>query len=130
MREVKYYHVTLGGLVEGESLGRTTVVLVADFDAEHDLRLAAERAVDDLNAHLTAYQTMLPQAEMDCETLRTQRDTAMELLRELEGDHTLMLQMGASEFGPTECRTLRARLVKLRAFLNTTSTEGKDHESN
>ena len=39
------------------------------------------------------------------------------LLLELEGDHTLMLQMGASEFGPTECKTLRARLVKLRTYL-------------
>lgn len=38
MSEVKRYHVTEAGLVEGSSLGRISVVLVADFD-----RINAER---------------------------------------------------------------------------------------
>lgn len=38
MSEVKRYHVTETGLVEGESLGRLSVVLAADFD-----RVTAER---------------------------------------------------------------------------------------
>lgn len=45
--EVKRYHVTETGLVEGESLGRLSVVLAADFD-----RVTAER--DALQALLTA----------------------------------------------------------------------------
>lgn len=32
MKEVKYYHVTEAGLAEGVSLGRITVVLVADYE--------------------------------------------------------------------------------------------------
>ncbi|MFL1477814.1 hypothetical protein [Pseudomonas grimontii] len=47
MSEVKRYHVTETGLVEGESLGRLSVVLAADFD-----RVTAER--DALQALLTA----------------------------------------------------------------------------
>ena len=38
MTEVKRYHLTETGLVEGESLGRLSVVLAADFD-----RVTAER---------------------------------------------------------------------------------------
>ncbi|WP_433886914.1 hypothetical protein [Pseudomonas vranovensis] len=56
-------------------------------------------------------------AELD--TLRAQWSEARTLLLELEGDHTLMLQMGASEFGQKECKTLRARLLKLRTYLRT-----------
>ncbi|QAY85358.1 hypothetical protein [Pseudomonas arsenicoxydans] len=33
MSEVKYYHVTESGLVEGTSMGRLTVVLASDYDA-------------------------------------------------------------------------------------------------
>ena len=47
MSEVKRYHVTETGLVEGESLGRFSVVLAADFD-----RVTAER--DALQQRLTA----------------------------------------------------------------------------
>ncbi len=56
-------------------------------------------------------------AELD--TLRVRWSEARTLLLELEGDHTLMLQMGASEFGQKECKTLRARLLKLRTYLRT-----------
>ncbi|WP_034127845.1 hypothetical protein [Pseudomonas fluorescens] len=46
MSEVKSYHVTEAGLVEGEALGRINVVLRADFDSVTRLFLdAAERAV-------------------------------------------------------------------------------------
>jgi len=55
--------------------------------------------------------------EKERDDSRAQLAEAHALLTELEGDHTLMLQMGASEFGPTECKTLRARLVKLRTYL-------------
>ncbi|NVZ19553.1 hypothetical protein HX794_07870 [Pseudomonas costantinii] len=47
MSEVKRYHVTEAGLVEGEALGRISVVLGADFD-----RVTAER--DALQTLLTA----------------------------------------------------------------------------
>ena len=54
MTEVNRYHLTETGLVEGESLGRLSVVLAADFDAavEHVARLVAER--DALQQRLTA----------------------------------------------------------------------------
>lgn len=48
MSEVKRYHVTETGLVEGESLGRLSVVLAADFDrvtAERDAALGREAAL-------------------------------------------------------------------------------------
>ena len=47
MSEVQRYYVGKYGLVEGESMGRLSVVLVADFD-----RVTAER--DALQALLTA----------------------------------------------------------------------------
>ena len=47
MTSVKRYHLTETGLVEGESLGRLSVVLAADFD-----RVTAER--DALQQRLTA----------------------------------------------------------------------------
>lgn len=54
MTKVKRYHLTETGLVEGESLGRLSVVLAADFDAavEHVARLVAER--DALQQRLNA----------------------------------------------------------------------------
>lgn len=68
MSEVKRYHVTETGLVEGESLGRLSVVLSSDFDtlqsrlddterqrrAEFDAGQAAERLVAELQQRLTA----------------------------------------------------------------------------
>ena len=46
MSEVKRYHVTEAGLVEGQALGRINVVLGADFDNATRLFLdAAERCV-------------------------------------------------------------------------------------
>lgn len=68
MSEVKRYHLTETGLVEGESLGRLSVVLSSDFDtlqsrlddterqrrAEFDAGQAAERLVAELQQSLTA----------------------------------------------------------------------------
>ena len=56
MSEVKRYHVTETGLVEGESLGRLSVVLAADFD-----RVTAER--DAALAELGRYQSLFNQAQ-------------------------------------------------------------------
>lgn len=56
MSEVKRYHVTETGLVEGESLGRLSVVLAADFD-----RKTAER--DAALAELGRYQSLFNQAQ-------------------------------------------------------------------
>lgn len=57
MTEVKRYHVFDTGLVEGVSLGRITVVLVADFkrvqderDALQQLLNAADQRIDELTA--------------------------------------------------------------------------------
>ena len=54
--EVKRYHVTETGLVEGESLGRLSVVLAADFD-----RVTAGR--DAALAELGRYQSLFNQAQ-------------------------------------------------------------------
>lgn len=56
MSEVKRYHVTETGLVEGESLGRLSVVLAADFD-----RVTAGR--DAALAELGRYQSLFNQAQ-------------------------------------------------------------------
>lgn len=56
MSEVKRYHVTETGLVEGESLGRLSVVLAADLD-----RVTAER--DAALAELGRYQSLFNQAQ-------------------------------------------------------------------
>lgn len=68
MTEAKRYHLTETGLVEGESLGRLSVVLSSDFDtlqsrldnterqrrAEFDAGQAAERLAAELQQRLTA----------------------------------------------------------------------------
>ena len=77
--------------------------------------LAAE--VERLRQKISDLTVSGHQEYMRCEKMRAQLAEAQALLLELEGDHTLMLQMGASEFGPKECKTLRARLVKLRTYL-------------
>lgn len=77
MTEVKRYHLTETGLVEGESLGRLSVVLAADFDtlqsrlddterqrrAEFDASQAAERLVAELQQRLTAADEELAQCQ-------------------------------------------------------------------
>ncbi|MDB1108123.1 hypothetical protein [Pseudomonas extremaustralis] len=64
MSEVKRYHVTETGLVEGESLGRLSVVLAADFDrvtAERDAALGREAA---LREELSAAQRGLANCKL------------------------------------------------------------------
>ncbi|MFL1495616.1 hypothetical protein [Pseudomonas antarctica] len=58
MSEVKRYHVTEAGLVEGQSLGRINVVLGADHD-----RVTAER--DALQRRLTAADERVDLLERD-----------------------------------------------------------------
>lgn len=58
MSDVKRYHVTEAGLVEGQALGRINVVLVADHD-----RVTAER--DALQQRLTAADERADHLEAD-----------------------------------------------------------------
>ncbi|NMZ81357.1 hypothetical protein [Pseudomonas mandelii] len=72
MNEVKRYHVSETGLSEGLSLGRTTVVLVADFD-----RVTAER--DALQQSLTA-------ADQRVDDLETEFKVTKQALNSLKGE--------------------------------------------
>jgi hypothetical protein len=62
MSEAKYYHVGDTGLIEGVSLGRITVVLVADHEAALAREAAlqarltvADQLADDLESALKRY---------------------------------------------------------------------------
>ncbi|MBY8934255.1 hypothetical protein [Pseudomonas fluorescens] len=72
MTEVKRYHVGDTGLVEGESLGRITVVLVADFD-----RVEAER--DELQQRLTV-------SDQENDNLKTEIRVVKQSLNSLKGE--------------------------------------------
>lgn len=152
MSEVKRHTVDRIRLGNYTTVHTETLVLVTDFDAEHALRIAAERKVsridtlfdavahgdeahrawleeaikahmaelpmpkyvgaskDDLERQVGELQRYKPLSLREYE-LRTKLDTAIGLLRDCYD----------SICNPDEYR-------KVGAFLNTTSTEGKDHE--
>ncbi|CAI8726567.1 hypothetical protein [Pseudomonas sp. IT-P4] len=76
MSEVKRYHVTEAGLVEGQSLGRINVVLGADFD-----RVEAER--DALQLRLNAADQALDEADDGFSLLSLEAGRRIDLLEGL-----------------------------------------------
>jgi hypothetical protein len=98
-----------------DDIGSKRCVSEDDYDALLLEHAASQAKVHELQVqgYKAWVETYEGKAEQDKEIAE-----AVGLLRELQQDHTLMLQMGASEFGPTECKTLRMRLVKLRAYLS------------
>lgn len=141
MSEVKRYRQLVG---EHPNSRWVQMVKAQDFDAERALRLEAERQVADLieardnrvaermeaidaltgraeNAErqVGELRRSLPNSTTELVDLRAKLDTAMELFREAE--FWLQFIAERSDQDP-EC------LAPIRNLLNTTSTEGKDHE--
>lgn len=103
--------------------GDQMCVKATDFDAEHALRLEAERQVGELReqvAKLNEEAKFCDKVAQGIEDgLRTKLETAIGLLRQWDG----MWNGGGIHNGPlTNLRN------KTATILNTTSTEGKDHE--
>lgn len=115
--------ITVGNIVHydhGPNLAEGLARLAARVARYHKLEaptLADPAEVERLRQKVRDLTVSGHQEYTRCEKMRAQLAEAQALLLELEGDHTLMLQMGASEFGPKECKTLRARLAKLRTYL-------------
>lgn len=89
--------------------------LATDFDAEHALRLEAERQVEELRLQLAHMERLR-------NGWRSESDEHSKLLHQAMG----LLRKVAH---PKDCDDRWFDYVKeAQAFLNTTSTEGKDHE--
>lgn len=143
MSEVKRYYVDgrEWELVHDQS---GDLVMAADFDAEHALRLEAEREVSDLRTFLKSEVARSDAAERQVGELRTSKeavefnlskidksllsmqaklDTAMEFLTDI--DNWLVCSAIAT---PEDMAQSFGTFQKaIAAFINTTSTEDKDH---
>ena len=90
MTEVKRYHVSDTGLSEGVSLGRITVVLVADYE-----RVTGER---------DALQLRLNAADQQADDLETELKVTKQALNSLKGERDDLASKGQCQF-PQSCTT-------------------------
>lgn len=110
-------------------------VLATDFDAERALRLEAERQVGELREQLASYEAgfwsrMAAKSGIENRALQSKLDTTMAFIRRVAAPHSCGCVPCTGDC--TSKLSLEIIIDEMRgdaqALLNTTSSEGKDHD--